>query len=357
MKCPKCSYLSFEPELRCKHCGYDFALAESNLPAHAFDELEQQDPDLPMVDLQLRPAGNEARPAATLGLIRPRPEPSPALRRGAVAVALAVADRDGLAAVKPAAAPTPLAARRAPVAAPAPVPTPTDLPLFIKRGVPATGQNDHAADDFDDPAVQVPAAPRPLVVRRRAPDSGRQASSAAVAAAPALAVNRADRDLLDYLRRVETEAAPAAFPVAAAASAALPGTVTAVTRLQAAAVDVLILAALNVTVVWMTLRQCDLGVSQLASLPILPLATFLVSLSLAYLLVFTVMGGQTIGKMVFGLRVVGDAAIPTARQMSCRALLTVPSVLTLGLGFLPALVGRQGLAVHDRLTHTRVVRA
>ena len=32
------------------------------------------------------------------------------------------------------------------------------------------------------------------------------------------------------------------------------------------------------------------------------------------------------------------------------------SVLALGLGWLPALFGR-GLALHDRLAHTRVVRA
>jgi len=36
--------------------------------------------------------------------------------------------------------------------------------------------------------------------------------------------------------------------------------------------------------------------------------------------------------------------------------LTVPSVLALGVGFVPALVGDER-ALHDRLAHTRVVRA
>jgi hypothetical protein len=39
-----------------------------------------------------------------------------------------------------------------------------------------------------------------------------------------------------------------------------------------------------------------------------------------------------------------------------RALFTLPSVLVAGAGFLPALMGEER-AVHDRLAHTRVVRA
>jgi len=46
----------------------------------------------------------------------------------------------------------------------------------------------------------------------------------------------------------------------------------------------------------------------------------------------------------------------TVQQAAYRSVLMVPSVLALGLGFLPALVGGRR-AVHDRLAHTRVVRA
>jgi uncharacterized RDD family membrane protein YckC len=46
----------------------------------------------------------------------------------------------------------------------------------------------------------------------------------------------------------------------------------------------------------------------------------------------------------------------TVRQALLRALLTVPSVLAAGAGFVQALVGDER-AVHDRIAHTRVVRA
>jgi uncharacterized RDD family membrane protein YckC len=354
MKCPKCRYLSFEPELRCKHCGYDFSLAEPNLAVRTFDELEQQDPDPPLVDLQLR-----AMPSAL-----------PASRQAAASIALAdreeaLAPRPAVAA-RPAAVPRPAALPK-PAAVPAPVrpapgPTP-DLPLFIKPKEVSTlataSRAEALTDDIDEPAVRVPAAPRPLVVRRRAPDSGRHGGPVVAATAPALVVNRADRDLLEYLRRVETEAAPAAFPSGPVA-VAVEDAVGVATRFKALTIDVLLLALLDVAVVLLTLRQCDLGVSQWAGMPLVPLSAFLVSLSVSYLLMFNVVGGQTIGKMICGLRVVGDQidarAAPTFRQLSSRALLSVPSLLLLGAGFLPYLAG-QDRTVHDRLTHTRVVRA
>jgi uncharacterized RDD family membrane protein YckC len=46
----------------------------------------------------------------------------------------------------------------------------------------------------------------------------------------------------------------------------------------------------------------------------------------------------------------------SVRQALYRGALTVPSVLLLGAGFLPAIAG-DGRAIHDRLTQTRVVRA
>jgi len=77
---------------------------------------------------------------------------------------------------------------------------------------------------------------------------------------------------------------------------------------------------------------------------------------------FTAVNGQTVGKMIAHIRVVGTSAaeILTHRvslgQAALRAVMTLPSVLALGLGFLPALIG-EGRAVHDRIAHTRVVRA
>jgi len=65
--------------------------------------------------------------------------------------------------------------------------------------------------------------------------------------------------------------------------------------------------------------------------------------------------------MLMGLRVVADTVDSidnplTMAQAALRAVLAPLSVLALGLGWLPALFGR-GLALHDRLAHTRVIRA
>ena len=148
-------------------------------------------------------------------------------------------------------------------------------------------------------------------------------------------------------------------PKRAASVAADSG--NAVRRVAAAAIDLVFLGAINAAVVWFTLRQCDLTWQQAQVLPIAPMAAFLALVTVGYLFLFTAASGQTIGKMLVGLRVVADpdssgSESPTIGQASYRALLTLPSVLVLGVGFLPALV-RPGLAVHDRLAHTRVVRA
>jgi len=98
-----------------------------------------------------------------------------------------------------------------------------------------------------------------------------------------------------------------------------------------------------------------------ALLPALPLAGLLLMVVVGYLLMFTVASGQTVGKMAMHLRVVGtspEAVINdriTVSQAAVRTLAAVPSVLVFGLGFVPALLGA-GLALHDRIAHTRVVR-
>jgi len=94
----------------------------------------------------------------------------------------------------------------------------------------------------------------------------------------------------------------------------------------------------------------------------MPTSAFLSLLGVGYLVMFNAAGGQTIGKMAVGLRVVReitafDAGGPVSfGQAMLRALLTLPSVFVAGAGFLPALMGEER-AVHDRLAHTRVIRA
>jgi uncharacterized RDD family membrane protein YckC len=46
----------------------------------------------------------------------------------------------------------------------------------------------------------------------------------------------------------------------------------------------------------------------------------------------------------------------TLGQAVSRSLLALPSALALGAGFIPALIGDRR-TLHDRLSHTRVVRA
>jgi uncharacterized RDD family membrane protein YckC len=84
---------------------------------------------------------------------------------------------------------------------------------------------------------------------------------------------------------------------------------------------------------------------------------FLLMLDGGYLAAFAAVGGQTIGKMAFGLRVVADDQQPLDMgAATMRALGSIASFLPLGLGFVPAFLGDEHRAIHDRLTGTRVVQ-
>jgi uncharacterized RDD family membrane protein YckC len=93
-------------------------------------------------------------------------------------------------------------------------------------------------------------------------------------------------------------------------------------------------------------------------LPPVPFIGFLALLSLGYVASFTVAGGQTIGKMLTGARIIGDDGRPVdvaggvLRALGCAL---VP--LTLGLSYSPVILTVDRRALHDRLAGTRVVRA
>jgi uncharacterized RDD family membrane protein YckC len=97
-------------------------------------------------------------------------------------------------------------------------------------------------------------------------------------------------------------------------------------------------------------------------IPVVPFAAFLGLLNGGYMAAFTAAGGQSIGKMAAGIRVVtmdesaGSDRVPLG-QAVLRAAGYLVSALPVGLGFLPALFGAERRAVHDRLAHTRVVKA
>ena len=77
-------------------------------------------------------------------------------------------------------------------------------------------------------------------------------------------------------------------------------------RLIAAAIDYLILLSIDAIVVYFTFQIAGLPFSSWQAMPILPLALFLLMVKGAYFCVFTALGGQTVGKMATGIRVVAE---------------------------------------------------
>jgi uncharacterized RDD family membrane protein YckC len=127
-------------------------------------------------------------------------------------------------------------------------------------------------------------------------------------------------------------------------------------RIGAAFLDVVILLAIDLLVVYFTLRMAALTPGEWRLLPPVPLILFLSLLNVAYAFAFTAIGGQTIGKMATRIRVVAEEGARMTPALALRrALGAAVSLLTLGMTFVPALVGRERRALHDRLARTRVV--
>lgn len=128
-------------------------------------------------------------------------------------------------------------------------------------------------------------------------------------------------------------------------------------RARAAAVDALLFAALAALVVYFTGRAARVGLTALASSwP--ALASYLGLLALFYAGYFTGTTGQTPGKLVTGLRVVGATGRPPGylRAMA-RAFVGLLGTGLAGLGLLPMAFDPAARAFHDRLFRTRVVRS
>jgi uncharacterized RDD family membrane protein YckC len=101
--------------------------------------------------------------------------------------------------------------------------------------------------------------------------------------------------------------------------------------------------------------MAGVATNEIRLLPLAPLVVFIVLLKLSYFAAFTAVGGQTIGKMAFGIRVVAERGVIDSGRAVRRTLAASVTLLTLGLGFLPAFFGSDRRTLHDRLTGTRVV--
>jgi uncharacterized RDD family membrane protein YckC len=217
---------------------------------------------------------------------------------------------------------------------------PVDLPLFP----PSQG-------DFDA-VITTPSRPRaPLSVRRTTPEIPR---------ARAKTHRPTDESLFEQPpAAVLGHHAPTRNTAAARGQTAVDGEMpaTALTRIMAALLDFSLMSALDAAVLYFTLRLLGLASAAILELPIVPLAAFFLLLNGGYFVAFTAVGGQSIGKMALGIKVVGreDASVPIGRA-TLRTFAYLVSALPLGAGFLPGVIGVERLALHDRLAHTRVVQ-
>jgi len=329
MKCPKCGYLGFETTDRCRNCQYDFSLA----PFKTEVELTLQEGDRATdasVDFELPPisrASDTPAPSA-LDLDRLFGDPEPT-------------------------APAPQVISSDPVPASAAVMTLDTEAGDISddaepaAGLAATRAGKTALPFEDSPIVPPPAARPPLAVRRSTPEMPRHRP-------------RMPRPTRTEVLDLEPVRAAADGPRTVSETvASLMESPSLAVRISAGLIDTLLLVAIDAAVVYLTLRVTGLQntLDDLRVLPPVPFVGFLVTLGFGYIAAFTIAGGQTIGKMLLSLRVIGDdgrrvdAAGGMIRALGC---LLVP--VTLGLSYLPALFTSDHRALHDRLAGTRVVK-
>jgi uncharacterized RDD family membrane protein YckC len=129
-------------------------------------------------------------------------------------------------------------------------------------------------------------------------------------------------------------------------------------RLVAVVIDLVILVVVDALVVYFTMEICGVTWLDFGILPKAPLLVFLLVQNGGYLAAFTA-GGQTLGKMAMGIRVVaadGTESLDMGRAI-LRTFLWLVLAVPGGLGFLTALLSRDHRGLHDRVAGTRVVRA
>jgi uncharacterized RDD family membrane protein YckC len=221
--------------------------------------------------------------------------------------------------------------------------TPIEFPLF--------------SSDDDEPLIKKPSAPRAPLSVRRTPEPPR-----------ARAASRTPRAIeggltLEFAEERQAGGAPASRngavvprPAQVVEGHAQAELASLGSRAAAALIDHAILFGIDGIVFYSTLRMTALTTDEWRALPLLPFLAFLLFLKLAYFSAFTAIGGQTIGKMAAGIRVVADdRLIMDPARAIARTLTGAVSLGSLGLGFVPALISPDRRTLHDRVAHTRVV--
>lgn len=321
MKCPKCGYLGFEHVERCRNCGYDFSLTSAGvtpeLPIRRDPASEHPIDDLSLLDQTM--AANAARPGVTPDL------DGPGLTTTATSASA----------------------------------TPGELPLFGMSGTsarPAASSTAGTTIPDDQPLITKASPPRPpLAVRRKTPEVRRMRVDAPRPASLDLTM---EADPVTPARGVLDPAARARADFWARArddNASEAATVGA--RFVAVVIDLLILAVIDAIVIYFTMQICGITFGEIGMLPKAPLVAFLFVQNGGYLVAFTA-GGQTLGKMAAGIRVVAadtESTLDVGRA-SLRTLMWFVLAVPAGLGFLTALLSRDHRGLHDRLAGTRVVR-
>jgi uncharacterized RDD family membrane protein YckC len=324
MKCPKCGYLGFEQVDRCRNCQYDFSL-HSPVPEPDFAirrDTETASPvgDLSLIDAASAWSGDRTSTDADRYLDRVfgAAEPEPARAVVAPMSRAAIAEL-----------PRPWPREELPLFGP---PIPDDEPMITKASPPRS----------------------PLAVRRATPDVPRLRAEPPLRTATFdLALDVDDPSPIPIVLPEERTASSDTWHHDELTPDASVGA-----RLLAVMLDLAILAAIDAVVIYFTMQLCYLTIDDLGILPKGPLAAFLFVQNGGYLVAFTA-GGQTLGKMMAGIRVVqsdSDASLDLGHAF-LRTVMWVVLAVPVGLGFLSALFSRDHRGLHDRFAGTRVVRA
>jgi len=358
MKCPKCGYLGFETTDRCRNCQYDFSLApfssEPELTLHGAEHKRESanDFDLPPIKRQTdalsataldldrlfgdaeSPKPAPASPVFEPSRSQPEPEPEPP--------AIEVVDAHDEPSIVMDEVDEPVSELS--------LATEVDEQMLNVGAAPASNITDEGALPFDDvPLMPPPAARTPLAVRRSTPDIPRNRP-------------RTTRPVrVDSLLNLEPTPSRSSDTAKAATDTVelLLEMPSLGVRVGAGLIDLVLLVGIDAAVLYLTLRVTGLqnSLEDLRVLPPIPFIGFLAVLAFGYVSAFTVAGGQTIGKMLLSLRVIGDDGRPIdAAGGMLRALGCMLVPITLGLSYLPALFTSDHRALHDRLAGTRVVQ-